>query len=133
MTKRKIYVSESDFRISLASPGKTTHLSKFSNDLMEKIKPLTAGAFVLVLNLNQKTNLATNINNEKSIDDNNTTNNNVNSQRNDNILAAVMWKCRGDSIDSLVAKAEVDGIISMLDALKSEIATANAVDDRNST
>ena len=104
MKKRIFYVNEKDFRTSVATPGKTAHLSNFSTELAEQLKPLTAGSFVLVLDWNQ-VELSTLSDNVKASDDK-------------VVLAAVMWKCRGESIDSLVAKFEIDGMLAMLDAMK---------------
>jgi hypothetical protein len=104
MKKRIYYVNQDDFRTSLATPGKTMHLSTFSNDLAEQVRSVSPGAIVLVFD---PTKFNISIENEQDIT----------SQPMPN-FAAVMWKCRGDSLDCLVAKVEIDGLISMLDSMK---------------
>lgn len=114
MTKRKFYVNETDFRTSLASPGKTMHVSIFSKEFADQIKALSAGAFVIVLDGSSDTGASAD-SEQLSTGDPTTT---CNVDPSGGVLAVVMWKCRGDSIDSLVAKVEIDGILSMLNAMK---------------
>lgn len=92
MTKRKIVVGPSDFKKCLGGNGKTIHLSEFSDDFSEQVKTLTVGSFVAVLNAF-----------EDSMTDK---------------LAATMWKCRGDSVDGLVAKIEIDEMLSRIEVLE---------------
>jgi 16S rRNA C967 or C1407 C5-methylase (RsmB/RsmF family) len=94
MSKRKYVVGIQDFRTCLLGEGKTIHLSKFSDALRDKLKDLSTGSFVVILEgyedqLEQK-------------------------------LMICMWKCRGESVDGLVAKVEVDGLLSKLDAMENK-------------
>jgi hypothetical protein len=127
MTKRKFTVNEVDFRTALATPGKNMHLSIFSNHLADQIRPLTAGAFVLVHEINTIPEVQQqNDNNLQDcvVDHSDGAMKQQQQPKNDKTtptiitLAAVMWKCRGDSIDTLVAKIEIDGILTMLNAMK---------------
>jgi 16S rRNA C967 or C1407 C5-methylase (RsmB/RsmF family) len=92
MTKRKFVIGFEDFRACLSGEGKTIHLSKFSECFREQLKELTPGSFAVVLE-----------GYEDQLDEK---------------LVATMWKCRGDSVDGLVAKVEVDGLLSRLDAIE---------------
>jgi hypothetical protein len=92
MTKRKFLVGLDDFRTCLSGNGKTIHLSQFSELFREQAASLSPGSFVVVLN---------------GFED-----------QLDQKLVLCMWKCRGDSVDGLVAKVEVDGIISRLDSIE---------------
>jgi tRNA (cytosine34-C5)-methyltransferase len=92
MTKRKFLVGLDDFRTCLGGNGKTIHLSQFSESFREQTTSLSPGSFVVVLNGFE--------------------------EQLDQKLVLCMWKCRGDSVDGLVAKVEVDGILSKLDSIE---------------
>jgi 16S rRNA C967 or C1407 C5-methylase (RsmB/RsmF family) len=91
MTKRKYIVGREDFRTCLLGDGKTIHLSKFSDDFRNQVKEESPGSFVVILDGYE--------------------------DKLDQKLMVCMWKCRGESIDSLVAKVEVDGLLSKLDSM----------------
>lgn len=132
MTKRKIIVNENDFRTALATPGKTMHVSLFSNEMAEQVRILSTGSFVLIHHINtiptqdnyQNTDemqtaipaLSEQLQREKPL-----------------LVAAVMWKCRGDSIDTLVAKIDIDGILSMLNAMSKTNHDSSSVDMKIAT
>lgn len=90
------------------------HVSIFSKEFADQIKALSAGAFVIVLDGSSDTGASAD-SEQLSTGDPTTT---CNVDPSGGVLAVVMWKCRGDSIDSLVAKVEIDGILSMLNAMK---------------
>ena len=92
MTKRKYIVGPDDFRACLRGDGKTIHLSKFTDEFRNQVKDESPGSFVVLL---------------KGYED-----------KMDQKLLVCMWKCRGESIDSLVAKVEVDGLLGKLDAME---------------
>jgi hypothetical protein len=92
MTKRKYVVCRDDFRACLQGDGKTIHLSKFTDEFRNQVKDESPGSFVVIL---------------QGYED-----------KMDQKLLVCMWKCRGDSIDSLVAKVEVDGLLGKLDAME---------------
>lgn len=93
MTKRKYIVGREDFRACLMGDGKTIHLSKFTDEFRNQVKDESPGSFVVIL---------------KGYED-----------KMDQKLLVCMWKCRGESIDSLVAKVEADGLLGKLDAMDS--------------
>ena len=95
MTKRKYVVCRDDFRACLQGDGKTIHLSKFTDEFRNQVKEESTGSFVVIL---------------KGYED-----------KMDQKLLVCMWKCRGESIDSLVAKVEVDGLLGKLDAMESGV------------
>jgi 16S rRNA C967 or C1407 C5-methylase (RsmB/RsmF family) len=91
MTKRKYIVGREDFRTCLLGDGKTIPLFKFSDDFRNQVKEESPGSIVVLLDGYE--------------------------DKLDQKLLVCMWKCRGESIDSLVAKVEVDGLLSKLDAM----------------
>jgi hypothetical protein len=107
MKKRVYYVNEDDFRTAIKTPGKTMHLSVFSDDLAEQVRSASPGSIVFVLGSTHRNQQETNGITSALLDTTRVP-----------ACAVVMWKCRGESIDCLVAKVEIDGILSMLDAMK---------------
>ena len=91
MTKRKYVACHDDFRACLQGDGKTIHLSKFTDTFRNQVKDEKPGSIVVILEGYEN--------------------------KMDQKLLVCMWKCRGESIDSLVAKVEVDGLLSKLDAM----------------
>lgn len=91
MKKRLFLAGVNDFRVCLSGEGKTIHLSQFSENFRVQIAALSPGSFVVVLEGYEDTL--------------------------DQKLVLCMWKCRGESVDGLVAKVEVDGILSKLDSI----------------
>ena len=94
MTKRRFVVSLEDFKTCLGGDNKTIHLSKFSDAFREKIKDLPSGSFVAVMEGYE--------------------------ERPSDKLVATMWKCRGESIDSLVAKIEIEEMLSKLAVIEKQ-------------
>jgi len=92
MTKRKVVAAPDDFRKCLSGNGKTIHLSIFSESFRAQVKDLSSGAFAVVME-----------GYEDKLSDK---------------LAATMWKCRGESVDGLVAKVEIDEILSKIDEIE---------------
>jgi 16S rRNA C967 or C1407 C5-methylase (RsmB/RsmF family) len=92
MTKRKYVVSKQDFRTCLLGEGKTIHLSRFSHKFRNEVKEESVGSIVVLLDGYE--------------------------DQLDQKLVVCMWKCRGESIDSLVAKVEIDALLSKLDAME---------------
>jgi hypothetical protein len=81
--------------------------SQFWKDLAEQIEPLSLGAMVLILNLD--------LDNEQEIT--------ATPDYHQRLSEVVMWKCWGDSMDSLVAKVEIHLMLSKkLDALEAVVA-----------
>jgi hypothetical protein len=67
-------------------------LEAFSDSFQKEVQPLSEGSFVVLL---------------EGFED-----------ELDQKLVATMWKCRGDSVDSLVAKVEIEALLAKLDAIK---------------
>ncbi|KAL3925783.1 MAG: hypothetical protein SGILL_000164 [Bacillariaceae sp.] len=90
MSKRKLVADLSDFEKCLESS--TVDIKLFSEDFRDQVRSLSMGSFVVSL---------------KGYED-------------DYIkkLVVVMWRCRSDSINYLVTKAEIDGLKSKLRAVK---------------
>jgi len=93
MTKRNIVAGVQDFKTCLSGDGKTIHLGKFSESFQAKVKDLSSGSFAVVMEGFEE-KLAS----EK--------------------LVATMWKCRGDSVDGLVAKIEIDEMLSKIEEIE---------------
>ena len=92
MIDAKFVVCLEDFKASLSGGGKTVHLSKFSKEFEAKVKTLESGSFVILLEGYEN--------------------------RLDLKLVVTLWKCRGDSVDALVAKAEMEALLKKVDALE---------------
>ncbi|GKZ00445.1 hypothetical protein MPSEU_000997100 [Mayamaea pseudoterrestris] len=90
MSKRKFVVSREDFDICL-NQKETTHLSAFSSNFHDEMKELTTGSFIIILD--------------------------GFAERHGEKMILAMWKCRGDSVDGMVAKVEKDIMKTKLAAL----------------
>mmetsp|Transcript_7445 Transcript_7445/g.20703 ORF Transcript_7445/g.20703 Transcript_7445/m.20703 type:complete len:941 (-) Transcript_7445:2571-5393(-) len=86
MTKRVVVADPEDFVRCLGPGG--IRLSQFSADFAEAVRALSMGSFVVALRGYER---------------------NV-SQK----MFIVMWRCRGDAMNCLVSKAELDGMFSKL-------------------
>ena len=89
MTKRKFIISHEDFSKCLGEGAISIEI--FSKGLGEEMKNLSEGAFAVALQGYE---------------------NNTSKK-----FFITMWKCRGDNVNCLVAKAELDGFRSKLDAI----------------
>lgn len=98
MTKGKISVGPEDFNKCLDGSGTATQLSECSDEFAEQARPLSVGAFVVLLK-----GYETDMNRK---------------------MMLTMWRCRGDAINCLVNKVEVDGMKSKLAAIKEEQAAS---------
>ena len=89
MTKRKISASLQDFEMCLKGP--TVQNKDFSEGFASKIRQLSVGSFVVVLE----------------------------GYENDYIkkLMIVLWRCRSDCVNYLVSQIEIDGIKSKIRAI----------------
>jgi hypothetical protein len=99
MTKRKIIATVKDFELCIA-PG-AIRIETFSDEFAGKVRDLIPGSFVVLL--------------EGFEDD-------VAKK-----MALVMWKCRGDALNCLVAKIEMDGMNSKLRAVKEKMGLIDEV------
>lgn len=90
MKKRKISVCFDDYSKCIASGA--IRLETFTDEFAASVRELAVGAFVVVLK-GFETNLSMK-------------------------MFMVMWRCRGDALNCLVAKIEMDGMRSKLRALK---------------
>jgi hypothetical protein len=97
MTRRKYVVGLEDFATCLQGHGKSIPLSSFSVPFQEQIKLLSCGSFAVVLD-------------GYDHDDD---------KLNEKMVIA-MWKCRGESVDGLVAKVEITGMLSKVRALMAQ-------------
>ena len=93
MTRRKLIAGLADFRLCLSGNGKTVHLSAFTEAFRTQVQGLATGAFVAIMEGFQ---------------------NKLVSEK----MVATMWKCRGDSVDGLVTKVEIDEMLSKLDEIE---------------
>jgi hypothetical protein len=99
MTKRKIIATVKDFELCIA-PG-AIPIESFSDKFAGQVRDLIPGSFVVLL--------------EGFEDD-------VAKK-----MALVMWKCRGDALNCLVAKIEMDGMNSKLRAVKEKMGIIDEV------
>jgi hypothetical protein len=97
MTRRKFVIGLEDFATCLEGHGKSIHLSKFSSSFQEQIKSLSCGSFAVVFD---------------GYDHND-------DKLNEKMVIA-MWKCRGESVDGLVAKVEISGMLNKVRALMAQ-------------
>jgi len=86
MTKRVVIADPEDYVRCLGPGG--IRLSHFSTEFAEAVRSLTIGSFVVALRGYER---------------------NVSEK-----MFIVMWRCRGDAMNCLVAKAELDGMFSKL-------------------
>jgi hypothetical protein len=89
MTKRKVVLDRSDF-IKCMGQG-AVPCSDFSDDVAKQIREFSLGAFAVALRGFEK---------------------NINKK-----LFLTMWRCKGDNVNCLVAKPELDGMRSKLDTI----------------
>lgn len=89
MTKRKFVIPYADF-VNCIGEGAIS-IDIFNSILAEEMRKLSEGAFAVALEGYEH-------NASKK-------------------MFLVMWKCRGDNVNCLVARAELDGFRSKLDAL----------------
>jgi len=92
--QRKFVVSLKDFMACLAR--EVVKLSDLSDGLQQTLSPIAIGAFVLVL---------------EGYED-----------KYEQKMLLTMWRCRGDKIDSLVAKVELESIRTKLKAVEAVVA-----------
>ena len=90
MSKRKFVISKDDFVLCLG--GGNIPLVNFSESFQAMVRPLSTGSFVVLLDGFQENY------GEK--------------------MLLTLWRCRGDNIDCLVAKIEIETIKSKLEALE---------------
>ena len=90
MSKRKMVADIDDFEKCLGSS--TVQIKNFSEDFRNQVRQLSMGSFVVTL---------------KGYEDDYVKK-----------LVVVMWRCRGDTLNYLVTKAEVDGLMSKIRAIK---------------
>ena len=95
MTKRKIVASVQDFKTCLSGSGKTIHLSQFSQSFREQASDYASGSFVVVV---------------EGYED----------APSSDKLAATMWKCRGESVDLLVSKIEIEEMLSKVEVIEKQ-------------
>lgn len=93
MTRRKVLAGLADFRKCLTGNGKAMPLNTFSEAFGSQFENMSTGSFVVILE-----GFEENLRAEK--------------------MVATMWKCRGGSIDGLVAKVEVDEMLRKLDEIE---------------
>lgn len=103
MTRRKVVAGLADFRRCLTGNGKAIVLDTFSEAFCSQIQNLTTGSFVVIME-GFEDKLMT----EK--------------------MVATMWKCRGGSIDGLVAKVEIDEMLSKLNEIEKHNENPTALD-----
>ncbi len=94
MTKRKFVVSFDDFSKCIGEGA--IKIEIFSDSFGKKIRDLSTGAFAVALE-----GYETNIHSK---------------------LFLTMWKCRGDNVNCLVARNELDGFHNKLKALNINVA-----------
>ena len=94
MTKRKFIASFDDFTKCIGEGA--IKIEIFSESLQKKMRELTSGAFAIALE-GYETNITSK-------------------------LFLTMWKCRGDNVNCLVARAELDGFHNKLKALNNCVA-----------
>ena len=103
MTKRVVVADPEDFVRCLGPGG--IQLSSFSADFAEEVRALSIGSFVVALRGYER---------------------NV-SQK----MFIVMWRCRGDAMNCLVAKAEMDGMFSKLRGKGVDVPLTSGDDDKS--
>ena len=103
MTKRVVVAEPEDFVRCLGPGG--IRLSSFSAEFAEEVRALSIGSFVVALKGYER---------------------NV-SQK----MFIVMWRCRGDAMNCLVAKAEMDGMFSKLRGKGVDVPLTSGDDDNN--
>ena len=89
MTKRKAILDREDF-IKCMAPG-AIPCSGFSEEVAKEIRGFSLGAFAVALR-----GFESNINKK---------------------LFLTMWRCKGDNVNCLVTKAELDGMRSKVDSI----------------
>jgi 16S rRNA C967 or C1407 C5-methylase (RsmB/RsmF family) len=94
MTKRKLIANIDDFSNCLTSGIQKCSTERFSEDFAKELSLLSTGSFVICLK-GYEENVAKK-------------------------MFAVMWKCRGNNMNCLVTKAEIDGMHSKLNAIRLE-------------
>lgn len=92
MSARKFIASKDDFVNCLQTDP--TSLAIFSDEFSSAIRPIAVGSFVVVL---------------EGYDD-----------QYHRKMCLSMWRCRGDNINALVAKVEIDGIQSKLQSMEAK-------------
>ena len=93
MTKRKLLVDGDEFELFL-SPG-SIPIRNFTEETAKEIRALTVGAFVAAL---------------KGFESNTRKK-----------MFVTLWRCRGDIINCLVNKQDMDGLRSKLQAVREEV------------
>ena len=89
MTKRKVILDRDNF-IKCMAPG-AIPCGDFSDEVAKQIRGFSLGAFAIALEGFEK---------------------NINKK-----LFLTMWRCKGDNINCLVTKTELDGMRSKLDTI----------------
>lgn len=94
MTKRKLVVDLDDFTKCLSGDGKMIELSEFSEEFSKAATDFVGGPFAVLLK-GYETDYSRK-------------------------LFLTMWRCRGKSVNTMVARPEIEGMRSKLAALKEE-------------
>ena len=99
MAKRKIVAETEDFTRCLDGNGKPIELSEFSEEFSDAARSSAVGSLVVLLK-GYENDLSRK-------------------------MILTMWRCRGDKINCLVSKVEIDGMRSKLAAIKEEKASSS--------